>query len=153
MICCFRPRLLCFVGSKRSRTVLAEAKYDRQSPQEAKISGLDYTLWRLGGGQICCICHFLDIDWSTFRGSKSAIFIFTSLCFRGQLLRQKKKLLLFPLTLLHSERPKLYSILAFQSAIGSKVDPLFGELYHKGKPTECYKFDSLCKNGRAPTNL
>ena len=31
-------------GSKRSRAVLAEAIYDGQSLQEAKISGLDYTL-------------------------------------------------------------------------------------------------------------
>ena len=31
-------------GSKRSRTVSAEAKYDEQSLQEAKISGLIYTL-------------------------------------------------------------------------------------------------------------
>ena len=31
-------------GSKRSRTVSAEAKYDGQSLQEAKISGLVYTL-------------------------------------------------------------------------------------------------------------
>ena len=30
--------------SKRSRTVSAEAKYDGQSPQEAKISSLVYTL-------------------------------------------------------------------------------------------------------------
>ena len=28
----------------------------------------------------------------------------------------------FPLTLLHSERPKLYTILAFWSAVGLKVD-------------------------------
>ena len=32
-------------GSKRSRTTSAEAKYDGQSLQEAKISGLVYTLW------------------------------------------------------------------------------------------------------------
>ena len=32
-------------GSKRSRTVSAEAKYDGHSLQEAKISGLVYTLW------------------------------------------------------------------------------------------------------------
>ena len=31
-------------GSKRSRTVSAEAKYDGQSLQEAKIGGLVYTL-------------------------------------------------------------------------------------------------------------
>ena len=31
-------------GSKRSRTVSAEAGYDGKSPQEAKISGLVYTL-------------------------------------------------------------------------------------------------------------
>ena len=31
-------------GSKRSRTVSTEAKYDGQSLQEAKISGLDNTL-------------------------------------------------------------------------------------------------------------
>ena len=30
---------------------------------------------------------------------------------------------IFPLTLLHSERPKLYTILAFLSAIGLKIDP------------------------------
>ena len=31
---------------------------------------------------------------------------------------------LFPLTLLHSERPKLYRVLAILSAIGLRVDPL-----------------------------
>ena len=31
-------------GSRRSRTVSAEAKYDGQSLQEAKLSGLVYTL-------------------------------------------------------------------------------------------------------------
>ena len=45
----------------------------------------------------------------TFRGNRSAIFIFVSLFNKGHLL-----------TLLHSERPKLYTILAFLSAIGSK---------------------------------
>ena len=35
-------------GSKRSRTVSAETKYDGQSLQETKISGLVYTLWLLG---------------------------------------------------------------------------------------------------------
>ena len=30
----------------------------------------------------------------------------------------------FHLTLLHSERPKLYTILAFLSAIGLRVDPI-----------------------------
>ena len=46
----------------------------------------------------------------TFRGSKSAIFIFTSLFKCGQLL-----------TLLHSERPKLHRVLADLSAIGLKL--------------------------------
>ena len=32
-------------GSKSSRTVSAEARYDVQSLQEAKIGGIDYTLW------------------------------------------------------------------------------------------------------------
>ena len=32
-------------GSKRLQTVSAEAKYDGQSLQEAKLSGLVYTLW------------------------------------------------------------------------------------------------------------
>ena len=32
-------------GNKRSRTALAEAKYDTQSQQEAKNRGLVYTLW------------------------------------------------------------------------------------------------------------
>ena len=34
-------------GSKSSRTVSAEAKYDGQSLQEAKISGLVYTLFNV----------------------------------------------------------------------------------------------------------
>ena len=40
-------------------------------------------------------------------------------------LREKNLLLLeqiFPLTLLHSERPKLHTILAFLSAVGLRVD-------------------------------
>ena len=44
-------------GSRRSRTVSAEAKYDGQSLQEANISGLVYTLctYRIG---ILCITFF-----------------------------------------------------------------------------------------------
>ena len=37
-------RTVVSAGSKGSRTVLAEAKYDRQSLQEAKISEPVYTL-------------------------------------------------------------------------------------------------------------
>ena len=62
MLCCFLPRLsagsritrtvsashlswtVVSAGSRSSRTVSAEAKYDGQSLQEAKISGLVYTL-------------------------------------------------------------------------------------------------------------
>ena len=39
------PWTVVSAGSKRSRTVSVEAKYDGQSLQEAKISGLVYTLW------------------------------------------------------------------------------------------------------------
>ena len=38
-------RTVVSAGSKSSRTVSAEAKYDGQSLQEAKIGGIDYTLW------------------------------------------------------------------------------------------------------------
>ena len=40
----YLPSTIASAGSKRSRTVSAEAKYDGQSLQEAKISGLVYTL-------------------------------------------------------------------------------------------------------------
>ena len=41
----YLPSTTVLAGSKRSLTVSAEAKYDGQSLQEAKISGLVYTLW------------------------------------------------------------------------------------------------------------
>ena len=41
----YLPSTAVSAGSKRSRTVSAEAKYDGQFLQEAKISGLVYTLW------------------------------------------------------------------------------------------------------------
>ena len=51
-------------GRERSRTVSAEAKYDIQSLQEVKISGLTYTLW-------CCTyskdCSFCLPWWGTIR--------------------------------------------------------------------------------------
>ena len=37
-------RTVVLEGSKRSRTVLADAKYDGQSQQEAKIGGVLFTL-------------------------------------------------------------------------------------------------------------
>ena len=40
----YLPGTTVSAGSKRSRTVSAEAKYDGQSLQEAKIGGLVYTL-------------------------------------------------------------------------------------------------------------
>ena len=40
----YLPSTTVSAGSKRSRTVSAEAKYDGESLQEAKISGLLYTL-------------------------------------------------------------------------------------------------------------
>ena len=43
------PSTTVSAGSKRSRTVSAEAKYDGQSLQEAKSSGLIYTLYSQGG--------------------------------------------------------------------------------------------------------
>ena len=46
-------------GSRRSRTVSAEAKYDGQSLQEAKTSGLVYTLW--GWSMVSCQC--MHYDW------------------------------------------------------------------------------------------
>ena len=45
----YLPSTTVSAGSKRSRTVSAEAKYDGQSLQEGKISGLVYTL--------CQGCH------------------------------------------------------------------------------------------------
>ena len=40
---------------------------------------------------------------------------------------------LFPLFLMHSERPKLYGVLAVLSAIGFKVDPILDRLCCQGK--------------------
>ena len=40
----YLPSTTVWAGNKRSWTVLAEAKYDKQSLQEAKFSGLVYTL-------------------------------------------------------------------------------------------------------------
>ena len=114
-------------GSKRSRTVSADAKYDGQSLQEAKISRLDYTLCTTKQK----FCHIrkkvpyysflnkqpIKVNGYTFRWSHSTFFLslsltlsftyFASLLNSGQLL-----------TLLHSEWPKLNRVLAFLSAIG-----------------------------------
>ena len=65
--------LLCRVvsaGSKRSRTVSVEAKYDGQSPQEAKTSRLVYTLcslisYVLFGSAELSSCHTL-LQWLAF---------------------------------------------------------------------------------------
>ena len=43
----YLPSTTVSAGSKRLQTVSAEAKYDRQSLQETKISRLVYTLWKL----------------------------------------------------------------------------------------------------------
>ena len=45
----------------------------------------------------------------------------------------------FPLTLLHSERPKLHTILAFLSAIGLRQDPFWKDFVTKGKQTGSHK--------------
>ena len=44
-------------GSKSSWTVSAEAKYDVQSMQEAKIGGINYTLWS------CCGSNMVLLLW------------------------------------------------------------------------------------------
>ena len=46
---------------------------------------------------------------------------------------------MLPLTLLHSERPKLNTILAFLSAIGLRVDPFMKDLVSKGSKQEVAK--------------
>ena len=55
---------------------------------------------------------------------------------------------LFPLILLHSERPKLHTILVFLSAIGLRVDPILAELCSLGKRKLSHKSCPLCKTGR-----
>ena len=45
------PRTVVLAGDKRSRTISAGAKYDRQSPQEAKTCGLPR--WYVG----MPVCH------------------------------------------------------------------------------------------------
>ena len=46
-------------GSKSSQTVSAEAKYDRQSLQEAKIGRLVYTLYLPTHHILKCCCTFV----------------------------------------------------------------------------------------------
>ena len=53
--------------SRESRTVSAEAKYDGQSLQEAKIGGLVYTLWALR--KVVLICRYRRIGY-TFKCSE-----------------------------------------------------------------------------------
>ena len=53
----------------------------------------------------------------------------------------------FPLILLHSERPKLYIILAFLSAIGLRVDLGFQELSSQKKYKRSHKSCSFCQYG------
>ena len=53
--------------------------------------------------------YYFEVNGYIFKGSSCAIFSFQHSSEKGHLL-----------TLLHSERPKLYSILAFLSAIGLK---------------------------------
>ena len=45
----YLPSTTVWAGSKRSRTISVEAKYDGQSLQEAKIGGLVCTLWTFSG--------------------------------------------------------------------------------------------------------
>ena len=64
----------------------------------------------------------------TFRPSNSGIFIFAFLLKWSQ-----------QLTLLHSERPKLYTILAFLSAIGLNKDSIMKGFLHPGTEIRSYK--------------
>ena len=57
----------------------------------------------------------VEVNGYTFRGSNSTSFIFSSLL---KEITFKRKSDFTPLTLLHSDRPKLYTILAFLSAVG-----------------------------------
>ena len=49
----------------------------------------------------------------------------------------------FPLTLLHSKRPKLHTILAFLGAIGLREDPILERLLYLGNKQEVTKIVSL----------
>ena len=53
----------------------------------------------------------------------------------------------FPLTLLHSDRPKLHRVLAVLSATGLRVNPIFDGIHSLVKQTVSHKIVSLCKRG------
>ena len=63
--------------------------------------------------------RYVKMNQWTSRVNNFGIFIFASFLYSGQLLMER---LCSSLTLLHSERPKLYTILAFLSAIGLRED-------------------------------
>ena len=52
-------------GNKRLRTVLAEAKYDRQSQQETKTGGLVYTLCYMFMDKQCTVSEFFFFPFQT----------------------------------------------------------------------------------------
>ena len=71
-----------------------------------------------------------------FQGVNSAVFIFSSLLIGGQLLKERTyshRSKFFPLTLLHSEWPKLYGVLVILSATGFRVDPILCSMEKKEK--------------------
>ena len=78
------------------------------------------------------------VDWVHSEG-KQLLFAFLNVC---QLLEDRifsSRSTFFPLTLLHSEQPKLYGVLAVLSAIGLRLGPSFEGLYHPGKQTRSHK--------------
>ena len=102
----------------------------------------------------------IKVNWSTFRGSNSTLFVCSPVLSEGQFLKERVcSARSNSLNLLHSERPKLYGtlvhskwpklnrVLADLSAIGLKVDPMLEGSLHPLMPP---KILPLEKNGGVP---
>ena len=93
------------------------------------------------------------VNGYSFRGNNSACFILTPLLNGGSGFKEKKcssRTKFFPLTLLYSEKPKLYAILASLSGVGLRVYlSLEGFCYlgkQRGSHNICLPFKKWQKN-------
>ena len=118
-----------------------------------KISLLCFLTW-------CCSKHSLALTTpvsNIFSWSQRCSSHLSTTVFHLQLLKHdfsvraySSKRILFPLTLLHSGRPKLCTILAFLGAIGLTKEPILEEFYRLIKQ---FKFEVKCNRFNASSTI
>ena len=94
-----------------------------------------------------CICMQIKTNGYTFRGSNATYFYVAPFLIVVSLEGKNLLLMEHPLTLLHSERPKLYPILAFLSAIGlnKRLSHLRRVFTHSKAKKKSLKLFPFCK--------